>query len=88
MSGDNEFNYVQFVFIEGRGTDMDASLTHDIISHCISRGFTVYTCSLDAEGAFEAIPHVILFKKAMGFIPDIYWRLLVAWGHLVLQHYS
>ena len=58
---------------------MAVSLTHDIISHCISRGSTVYTCSLDAEGAFDAIPHVILFKKAMGFIPDIYWRLLVTW---------
>ena len=58
MSGDHEFNDVQFGFIEGRGTDMAVSLTHYIIYHCISRGSTVYTCSLDSEGAFDATPHV------------------------------
>ena len=58
---------------------MAAALTHDVASYCISRCSTVYTCSLDAEGAFDTIPHPMLFKKSMDVIPEHCWRLLVCW---------
>jgi hypothetical protein len=34
---------------------------------------------LDAEGAFDALPHEILFAKAMDVIPDHCWAMLVSW---------
>ena len=77
------FSDNQFGFIEGRGTDLAVSLTHDVISYCTSRGSPVYACSLDAEGAFDGIPHCVLFRKAIGIIPDIFWRLLVKWYGLL-----
>jgi hypothetical protein len=36
-------------------------------------------CSLDAEGAFDGIPHPILFNKAMDIIEDRNWKLLYNW---------
>ena len=43
-------------------------------------------CSLDAEGAFDSIPHHVLFRKAMGAVPDHCWRILVYWyGCLSVQ---
>ena len=45
------------------------------------RGSTVYTCFLDAEGAFDVIPHYrpILFQKAMGVLPDHCWHIMINW---------
>ena len=43
---------------------MAISLAHDIMAYFNDRGSAVYTCSLDAEGAFDAIPHV--FGKLHG----------------------
>ena len=43
---------------------------------------TTVTCmagSLDAEGAFDGLPHPVIFYKAIDVIPDIYWRILVHW---------
>ena len=37
-------------------------------STCINLN-NVYTCSLDAESAFDAIPHSILFYKAATVLP-------------------
>lgn len=45
----------------------------------MSEGSPVYACSLDAEGAFDCIPHPILFRKCFSAIPDSLWRLLVVW---------
>ena len=39
----------------------------------------VYTCSLDAEGAFGAIPHVVVFGKLNGIEPYYAWRVMYAW---------
>ena len=39
----------------------------------------IYACSLDSEGAFDAVPHSILFYKAMDVIPDHRWLILVNW---------
>ena len=58
---------------------MATALANDVISYCTKRGSTVYACSLDAEGAFDAVPHSILFYKAMDVIPDHCWLLLVNW---------
>ena len=38
-----------------------------------------FMCGLDAEGAFDAIPHPIIFSKCMNIIPDMCWRLLLNW---------
>ena len=37
---------------------MAISLAHGVMAYFNDRGSAVYTCSLDAEGAFDAIPHV------------------------------
>ena len=79
VSGQHEFSDLQFGFVPGRGTATAAALANDVISYCNKRGSTVYTCSLDAEGAFDAVPHDILFCKAMGVIPDPCWMMLVYW---------
>ena len=50
---------------------MAASLTHDVINYFVSHGSPVYACSLDAEGAFDALPHPVIFYKAIDVIPDI-----------------
>ena len=52
--GENEFHDMQFGFVE----------SHDVLDHCLCNGSPVYVCSLDAESAFDSIPHAILLKKA------------------------
>ena len=59
------FNDFQFGFIEGRGTSTAISLAHDVAAYCHSKGSSVFMCELDAEGAFDGIPHPVLFNKAM-----------------------
>ena len=54
---------------------MATTLLNDVVTYCKDGGSTVYTCSLDAEGAFDAIPHCILFTKAMGVLPDQCWHI-------------
>ena len=56
---------------------MATALANDVISYCTKRRFTVDACSLDAEGVFDAVPHSILFYKAMDVIPDHCWLLLI-----------
>ena len=45
---------------------MVISLAHDIMAYFNDRGSAVYTCSLDAKGAFDAIPRVVVFGKLHG----------------------
>jgi hypothetical protein len=40
-------------------------------------------CGLDAEGAFDGIPHAVLFDKAIDIISDMSWRLLYQWYVLI-----
>ena len=82
--GCHEFEDVQFGFVPGRGTNMAVSLTQDVISYCVKRGSPIYACSLDAEGAFDAIPHPVLFDKAIDVLPDVCWRLMYV--HVLLGH--
>ena len=57
----------QFGFATDRGTDMAIALAHDVSEHLNnSRGSPVFTCSLDAQGAFDhirMIPHSVIFSK-------------------------
>ena len=43
----------------------------------------LFTCSLDAEGAFDAVLHSVLFKKALSVIPDHCWRVMVHWNRSI-----
>ena len=72
-------NKAQFGFVADRGTGMAAALAHDLGSYCVDSGSPVYYCSLDAEGVFDALPHPILLKKAVGVLPDLSWRVLHFW---------
>ena len=58
---------------------MAISLAHDVMAYFNDRGSAVYTCSLDAEGAFDAIPRVVIFGKLDGIVPDYAWRVMYAW---------
>ena len=73
----------QFGFIPGRGTNMAISLVHDISAICNARGSTVFMCSLDAEGAYDGLPHVVLLQKSMNVIPDNCWTILYNWYHRI-----
>ena len=76
---DHTMHPCQFGFVSGRGTNTAISLSHDVSAYCISRGSTVYMCSLDAEGAFDGIPHPVLFRNAAESIPDHCWRVIYYW---------
>ena len=69
----------QFGFVPHRGTNTAIALAQDVAMYCCSRGSPVYMCSLDAEGAFDCVPHGVLFDKASQAVPDHCWRILVAW---------
>lgn len=75
----HDFDPSQFGFVTHRGTNMAISLAHDVNTFCLARGSTTYMCSLDAEGAFDAIPHSVLFAKAIDIIPDHYWKTMLQW---------
>ena len=86
VSGGHTFSDLQFGFVPGRGTGMAVSVVNDVISYCNKRGSAVYTCALDAEGAFDAVPHDILFMKALNVIPDYCWLLMVRWYRDIVVH--
>jgi len=69
----------QFGYIDDRGTDMAIALAHDVAQYFTSNGSSIFTCSLDAEGAFDHIPHSVLFAKMDGVVSDPVWRLLYRW---------
>ena len=69
----------QFGFVPRRGTNMATSLLHDVTTYCNFAGSSVFLCSLDAEGAFDCIPHEVLFDSAMSSLPDNEWKVLYYW---------
>ena len=73
------FDPLQFGFIDGRGTNMAIALASDVSQYCYAQGSTTYMCSLDAEAAFDGLPHAVLFSKAIGVIPDASWQVLYYW---------
>ena len=80
-SNKHEFHNLQFGFIPGRGTEIATALLNDVTTYCNTCGSAVYmyTCSLDAEGAFDAIPHSILFYKAAAVPPKHCWHVMHTW---------
>ena len=79
MSSGHSFDPMQFGFVEGRGTAMAISLATDVSQLCNAQNSPTFMCSLDAEGAFDGIPHSIIFMKAIDVIPDACWRILYYW---------
>ena len=73
------FSDSQFGFIAGRGTEIATALVNDVKLYCNSKNSAVYSCSLDAEGAFDAIPHSVVFAKASTALPDHCWHVMVKW---------
>jgi hypothetical protein len=58
---------------------MATALAHDVSAFCVNSGSPTFLCSLDAEGAFDALPHSIMFKRAMNVIPQKCWQTLYYW---------
>ena len=69
----------QFGFVTHRGTNTAIALAHDVSAYCVSRGTPTFLCSLDAEGAFDNIPHPVLFQKAALVLPNPCWRIMYNW---------
>ena len=68
-----------FGYVESRGPDMAICLVHDVAQYMNNRGSAVFGCSLDAEGAFDHLPHSVIFTKLWGKLTPGAWRLLHAW---------
>ena len=67
------FSNSQLGFVSGRGTEIATALVNDVISYANVRGSTVYTCSLDAEGAFQGRPQDLAGGGAKNFFFQI-WK--------------
>ena len=69
----------QFGFDSGKSSAMAAAVAHDIGIYCLERGSPLYYCNLDAESAFDALPHNVILLKTMDVIPDRLWLILHYW---------
>ena len=65
---DDCFIDCQFGFIKSRGTALAVSVVLNVGTYCIQNGSQMYICSLDVEGAFDAIPRPVLFAKTLNVI--------------------
>ena len=70
---------MQFGFVPGRSTAMAESLVHDVCEYSKTAGFYIFLCSLDAEAAYDGIPHPVLFETASTVLPDVCWKILYKW---------
>ena len=57
---------------------MAAALALDV-AYSVASGSTLFFCSLNAQGAFDALPQPIIFQKALEVIPDKCWCIMVYW---------
>ena len=73
------FSKAHFGFIKFRGTDLAIALAHDLGKFCNASGSPSFYCSLDVQGAFDRLSHVVLLQKAMDIIPESNWALLYYW---------
>ena len=65
---------------------MATTFAHDVGEYCNARGSPVFYCSLDAEGAFDAIPFPILFDSASHVLPVLCWTVMYYWySHMYVQ---
>ena len=76
---DFKFSEFQFGYLKGRGTNTAISLAHDVYNYCIFNGSPVFMCSLDAEGAFDALPFPVIFTKIANVVSDSSWKILYNW---------
>ena len=76
-----KFNSCQYGFISYKIPSTASSVLHDVSTYCTAKGSSVYMCSLDAQGAFGAIPIPLLLHKAMNVLPDSCWQTLYYWYH-------
>lgn len=83
---DYPFSSAQFGFVQHHRTNTATALAHDIFMFAKNRGSTVYCCSLDVEGAFDAIPHGLLFHNASDAITDHSWLVLYRWYSCMSVH--
>ena len=74
-----QYSKYQFGFVPNRSTDMATALAHDVMEFCKSAGSAVFLCSLDAEGAYDALPHAVLFDSIKDAVPDICWKVMNHW---------
>ena len=75
----HQFSAHQFGFVADRWCDIATAPIHDVCAYANASGSTLFLCSLDAEGAFDLLPHVVILQKAFGIISDEFWRLLNVW---------
>ena len=76
---DHKFSEFQFGFVTGRGSNSAVALVHDVASYFNAKGSTIFMCGLDVEGAFNGVPHPVLFDRARNVITDKSWKLLHNW---------
>jgi len=76
---DQVHNPLMFGFIPERGTDIAVALAHDVCQHSLALGSSIHLASLDAEGAFDYIPHNILLSKAIHVLPTLSWKVMANW---------
>ena len=85
-SNTHEFSDSQFGFIPGRDTQIATVLLNDVTTYCNTRGSAGYTCSLEVEGAIDAIPHCILYYKAAAVHLKHHWHVMHTWySNLTVQ---
>ena len=65
---------------------MATSLPNYVNTYFTKRGSPVYTCSLDAEGPFDAVPRAILFQNAINVISYPCWVIMVKWNRSMSVH--
>ena len=80
------FNPSQFGFVPKRGCSMATALAHDLGTYANAQGSTLFFASLDAQGAYDFLPHCVILKKSIGIISDKYWRLLYKWYNSMSVH--
>ena len=86
MCTDYSFSKFQFGFFSKCSTAMATTFAHDVGEYCNARGSPVFYCSLDAEGAFDAIPFPILFDSASHVLPVLCWTVMYYWNsHMYVQ---
>ena len=56
-----------------------AAVADDVSAYCAASGSPTFLCILDAEGAFDNLPHSVMFKRAMNEIPERCWQILYYW---------
>ena len=45
-------------------------------AYCVAKGSTAFYASLDAEGAFDLLPHCVILEKCADVLPNNLWLLL------------